>query len=487
MSTVTPPAGVGMGSWFDELARAAPDEPAVICGGQTRTRAELNERANRLARCFLDLGVTNGSLVTIGCPNSIQFYEAALATWKVGAVPQPVSHRMPASELAALVEVADPALVVGLDPGDGRPWLPVGYEPDAALASGPLPDVISPSWKAPASGGSTGRPKIIMSTTPADVGVVLAGAGSLMIESGETFLCTGPLSHTGPFGFSWCALMLGGKVVLMERFEERKTLELIEAHGATWIYLVPTMMQRILRLGDDRLAFDLSSARVFYHLGAPCPPSVKQAWIDWVGPDRVFELYTGTEAVSVTVITGREWLEHPGSVGRVRSGSMTILDDDGEPVPARTVGEIWMQNGRGPTYQYLGGTARRRGDWESLGDMGWFDEDGYLYISDRRQDMVLIGGANVFVAEVEAALAEHPDVLSACVIGLPDSDMGNRLHAIVQTKGDLDADGLRTFVRERLSPYKVPRTFERSLEPLRDDAGKVRRSALRAERMAGAS
>jgi bile acid-coenzyme A ligase len=220
------------------------------------------------------------------------------------------------------------------------------------------------------------------------------------------------------------------------------------------------------------------------HMAAPCPPYLKQAWIDWLGPERIMELYAGTEAQAATFINGVEWLEHRGSVGKPLIGRMQICDADGNPLPPGEVGEVWLRSDAGPTYKYIGAEARAREDgWESLGDLGWMDEDGYLYLADRLTDMVLVGGSNVYPAEVEAALDEHPAVMSSCVIGLPDDDLGNRLHALVQLSDEVSDADLATWCGERLTKYKVPKTFERVDEPLRDDAAKVRRSQLRAERM----
>jgi bile acid-coenzyme A ligase len=211
---------------------------------------------------------------------------------------------------------------------------------------------------------------------------------------------------------------------------------------------------------------------------------LKQAWIDWLGPDRIWELYAGTEAQGVTTISGRDWLAHRGSVGRPVGSEMRILDPDGNELPPGEVGEIWMRPAAGhpPTYRYIGATARERDGWESLGDMGSMDSDGFVYIADRRADMILSGGANVYPAEVEAALEEHPMVRSCAVIGLPDEDMGHRIHAVVQVAGEVSDDELRTHLAERLVGYKIPRSFERTQQPVRDDAGKVRRSSLQAER-----
>jgi bile acid-coenzyme A ligase len=235
------------------------------------------------------------------------------------------------------------------------------------------------------------------------------------------------------------------------------------------------------------LATDVSSLEVAFHLAAPCPAWLKQAWIEWLGPEKVVELYGGTELQAVTVISGTEWLAHAGSVGRAVLGEIEIRDPEGHPVPVGREGEIWMR--RGPDaaspYRYIGATARSAADgWESLGDIGKVDADGYVYITDRLADMILVGGANVYPAEIEAALDEHPAVQSCCVIGLPDEDLGNIPYAIVELSGPASDEDLTAHLRRRLAPYKLPRVIERATTPLRDDAGKVRRSALRAERSA---
>lgn len=470
------------------LAAEAPDAPAVSDGDRTLSRAALDERTNRLARAFAARGVRHGSLVSIALPNGVRHLECSVAAWKLGAVPQPVSHRLPPAELAAILAVADPALVVGLEPADGRPWLPADHDVSGEPADR-LSDVVGPSWKAPTSGGSTGRPKVIVSAQQASVQAVLARAPSLRIERGGTMLCTAPLHHNAPYMFSLLALLQGQHVVLMQRFDAARTLDLVAEHRVTWLYVVPTMMGRILRLpAAVRAAADLSSLRTVLHVGAPCPAHVKRGWIDWLGPDLIWELYSGTEAIANCMIGGREWLRRPGSVGRVAAGRIVVTDAEGRELPAGEVGEVWMRTAHGrPAYHYLGAQPRERGGWESLGDMGSFDADGYLYLADRRSDMVLVGGANVYPAEVEAVLDEHPLALDSAVIGLPDDDYGNLVHAIVQVGGGTDPrsaeEALRAHVGARLAPYKTPRSYEFVREPLRDDAGKVRRAALRESRM----
>jgi bile acid-coenzyme A ligase len=309
----------------------------------------------------------------------------------------------------------------------------------------------------------------------------------LLIQPDGCIMMPGPLYHNGPIVWACGALLAGNHVVVLPRFDPESTLAGIEEHRADIAYLVPTMMKRIWRLPiHAREGFDLSSLRVVWHLAEPCPPWLKEAWIEWLGPERIFELYAGTEAQTATVITGAEWLEHRGSVGRPLMGSISITDEEGNEVPTGVEGEVWLKSGlESPTYRYVGAEARtRQGGWESLGDNGWLDTDGYLYLGDRMTDMILTGGSNVYPAEVESAIAEHPSVQSCAVIGLPDDDLGNVVHAIVEADPrELQVDELLAFLRERLVRYKVPRNIEIVNEPLRDDAGKVRRSALRAERL----
>ncbi len=478
------------GTLIGQLAQSAPGRPALTCDDVTITRAEFEARTNRLARVYRDLGARQDSLVTIGLPNGIGYLEAMIAAWKLGATPQPISSRLPSAERRAIVELANPSLVVGVDPSEapGRPTVPAGFEPDASVPAGPLPPAIASSFKAPTSGGSTGRPKLIVATQRA-VWEALSDYATLlrMVDNG-VHLVTGPLYHNGPFTASALALLKGNHVVVMPRFDAERALALVERHRVDWMYAVPTMMHRIWRLPEaERTRFDLSSLRVVFHMAAPCPPWLKEAWINWLGGERILELYGGTEAQAITFITGAEWLAHRGSVGRPLFGEMRILDADGNQLPPGQVGEIWMRRGADapPSYRYVGATAKARPDnWESLGDMGWTDEDGYVYLSDRETDMILVGGSNVYPAEIEAALEEHPQVVSSCVIGLPDDEYGSVVHAIVQSAAPLTPSALEEFLGARLVKYKRPRTYEFVSTPLRGDDGKVRRTALRAERVA---
>ena len=479
---------ISLGARLRDLAPLKPDAPAVTCGETTLTYAELHRRTNRIARGLIAYGVKQGDLVTLGLPNSTGFIEACWAIWKVGATPQPISFRLPKAELEAIMDLAETPVVIGeFAHAVDRPLLGVDDLLAKSEDESDLPDVTAPVFKAPTSGGSTGRPKLILSGAAGDTPREIPEVGGFGVAPTSTLLIPAPLYHNAPFGMAASGITLGAHVIVMPRFDAEKTLAEVERRKATWLYLVPTMMSRIWHLpAEVRERYDVSSVTTLWHMAAPCPDWLKEAFIHWFGPETVMELYAGTEAQAVTIINGAEWLLHRGSVGRVVVGEMQVFGEDGRPLPAGEVGEIYMRRPAGapPSYQYLGATPRTLPDgWESLGDIGWFDADGYLYLADRRTDMILVGGSNVYPAEIEAALDEHPLVISSAVIGLPDEDLGARIHAIVQGQPGVSEADLRAWLAGRLVTYKQPRSYEFVGEPLRDDAGKVRRTALREARL----
>jgi bile acid-coenzyme A ligase len=436
------------------------------------------------------MGVRRDDFVTVALPNGIEFYETSFAVWKLGATPNVISSKLPDQELRAIVDLARPRLVVGLDPArvPGYSAVPAGFEPSDAPDK-PFPSETARHWKAMTSGGSTGRPKLIVDHMPS---LVDPEAPVLEMRMDRTILNPGPLYHNAPFLMTHAGMFAGNQIVVMSRFDASEALRLLQEHRVDWVMMVPTMMSRIWHLSvEERTGTDLSNLRAIVHMASSCPVWLKQAWIDWLGPERIFELYGGTERQGKTWITGREWLCHKGSVGRVAPGfRLKIVDDAGHELAPGQLGEIYMLPDAGPgsTYHYIGADPKiLPGGWESLGDLGWLDADGYLYIADRRTDLIISGGANVYPAEVEAALAAHPGVADAVVIGIPDEDMGTVVHAIVQLKfhdGNRPNGGqIQEFLAERIAKYKVPRTVEFIDTPLRDDSGKVRRSQLRNERL----
>ncbi len=422
-----------------------------------------------------------------GLPNCVELVQTLFATWWVGATPAPFSHRLPAAERRQILDLASPVLVVGEPGAEGTTVTADQVRATVRIEGEPGPAQVSPVWKIITSGGSTGRPKLIVSSKAAVAEDASTAAKLMGLPYGGTVLMPAPLSHSAPFSITVNSLLRGSHVVLMTRFDPAGVLDLVERHRVGWCYLVPTMMQRIWRLPDaERTSRDVRSVEIVFHMAAPCPAWLKRAWIDWLGAERIWEMYGGSEGQAMCVIRGDEWLDHPGSVGRPAVGEIDVRDEHGGPLEPGLVGELWLRRGAdAPSpYRYIGAEARASADgWESLGDMGRLDSDGYVYITDRRTDMFVVGGANVYPAEIEAALDEHPSVRTSCVIGLPHDDLGSVPHALVQLAEPVEDAELLAHVRDRLAPYKVPRSVERTEQPLRDDAGKVRRSALRAERL----
>jgi len=476
------------------LAAIDGDRVALVCdgpdGSAVLTRTELDAWANRLARAYCALGLRYGDYATVALPNCPEFFAACLAIWKIGAVPNPVSHRLPAPERAVIIERANPALVIGVAQGsyEGRICVPANL-PVEHLSSLPLPAAqTSPHERAMTSGGSTGLPKLIVA---ANAAVYDPQQASPLFKGRQAVLVPGPLYHGAPFSAAFGGLFSGCKVVVMQRFDALRCLQLIEQHRVDRMTVVPTMMQRIWRLpAEQRTRIDVSSLEFVMTGSAPCPPWLMRAWIEWLGAKVMHEAFGPSERTGGTFITGSEWLQHPGSVGKPSAGvRIRILDDNGRDLPPGEMGEIYVMpaGGTGSTYRYVGATAKVTQDgWESLGDMGYFDSDGYLYLGDRRSDMVLCGGRNIYPAEVEAAIDALPGVRSSAVIGLPDNDLGQRLHAIVDVGpdgSDLDEAQIKQHLIERLVHYKIPTSIEIVTILLRDDAGKMRRSALRAARL----
>ncbi len=458
------------------------------------TWSQLESRANRRANMFQTLGVGKDDFITVALENGIVFHEICFALWKLGATPHIVSHRLPAAELKAILELLKPAAFVATTAADAPYKFCISPDLDTASYPDSIPDVnVAKYWKAMSSGGSTGRPKIIVDHQPAEVD---PEEWFIDLPQNSCVLNPGPLYHNVPFVMTHHGLFRGNHIVGMSRFDAAESLRLVEKHRASWVMMVPTMMHRIWRLSEAvRTSFDISSLGVVSHVASPMPVWLKEAWIKWLGADRIYELYGGTEGTGGTWIRGDEWLAHKGTVGKfIRDAKVRVLNDEGADCESEEIGEVYLMPATGPgsTYHYIGAEPKvADGGWETLGDMGWLDEDGYLYLADRRTDLIISGGANIYPAEVEAALAEHPEVDTAVAIGLPDEDLGQIVHAIVRLRRsdriDVVEEELRNFVEERLARYKTPRTYEFVEYSLRDDAGKVRRSQLRSQRLSETS
>jgi bile acid-coenzyme A ligase len=470
--------------------RLGGDRLCVLHEDEGLSWGEMFARVNRRASALKLLGVKKDDIVALVLPNENAVFEFAFASWKLGATPSAISSQLPADELKAILDVARPAAIIASDREirQSTGALPADY----GLREGTgeiLPSIVGNHWKAIASGGSSGRPKMIVDLAPGAVDPV---APLLNVPRESTVLNPGPLAHNAPFRFMSGALHRGNSVVSMPRFNAEGALRLIEKHRVAWAMLVPTMMNRIWNLPQEvRSRYDLSALQAVWHTAAPMPAWLKEAWIDWLGPERVWEIYGGTERQGNTVISGDQWLTHRGSVGQPINCHIRISGEDGKALASDEIGEIQFLpfTGSRSTYRYLGAEPKPSSDgYESIGDFGWLDEAGFLYVADRRTDLIIRGGMNIYPAEVENALMEHGGVEVAVVIGLPDPDLGSVAHAIVKRSSNrgtpATAETLGAFLTTKLARYKLPASYEFTERALRDEAGKVRRGQLRAERIA---
>jgi len=479
-----------------ELADLHPDKPAIIflpieSDDQTLTWAELDRRSNQLARFLAGRGVAEGTTIVIGLWNSPEHILLTTAAWKLGALMLPLRAILPKPERDGILELAQPALVCA-------DWEDVPYpvlrssEIDGYRSESDEPLSIDPPHpgKAIASGGSTGRSKIIVDAT-ANPCVYGRRASRLGARPGQVQLVCAPLYHNSPFLSSYGGLADDHTLVVMEKFDAERAVGAIERYRVNYAYMPPIIMRRIMMLPGVRER-DFSSIQAIQSSAAPCPIWLKQAWIDLIGAEKVHEVYGSSEGIGATMIRGDEWLDHQGSVGRPVNCEMRILDEQGNDLPAGEVGEIYMRTlaEGGPTFNYVGDAKIKStpDGFLSIGDLGYVDEDGYLFIADRRTDMIVSGGANVYPAEVEAALHDHPAIGDLAVIGVPDEEWGKRVHAIIEPADPVNppsAADLDAYVRERLTSYKVPKTYEFVAALPRNEAGKIRRSALAEERESG--
>lgn len=473
-----------------------PDKAAIIFAPQSGdervvTWSELDRRSSQVARLLAEYGAGPGTMVVVGVWNSPEHFFVTAGAWKLGALALPLRAILPQRERDQIMQLAEPPVVFAdwdevaypvLRPNElSRAW---SYPDDPLDIDPPHPGKVI------ASGGSTGRSKIIVDRTWHPV-IYPERSRRLGARYGQVQLMAAPLYHNSPFLAGYGGLADDHTIVLMERFDAALAVDLIERYGVNYAYLPPIIMRRIAMLPDIQQR-DLSSIEAIQSSAAPCPPWLKRFWIDLIGPEKVHEVYGSTEGIGATMISGTEWLEHPGSVGLPVSCELRILDEHGEDLPPGEVGEIYMRplNGAKPTFGYIGapGAKSTPDGFLSIGDLGWRDDDGYLYIADRRVDLVITGGANVYPAEVEAALHDHPGIADLAVIGVPDEEWGRRVHAIIQPvdhSAPPSVAELDRVCRERLASYKAPKTYEFVRELPRNEAGKIRRSELAAERETG--
>jgi bile acid-coenzyme A ligase len=437
---------ISYGARLTQLARDDPNGTAFFFVSRDGTEEivpwqALDEASNRLGRRLVEAGIGPASMVVTAMPNSVIHVVAMYAAWKIGACVLPLRWDLPEWERERVLAVAKPDVILGdwLGAGTGS-VVPTADLDASGFSAAPLPDRVPMPAKAIATSGSTGTPKIIVLRSP---GSSIPGGGGgphgefLGHHEGQVQLVPAPLYHANGFYILQFGLFGAQQIVLMERFDAEVAVDLIERYRVNTFAGVTIMLQRMARVpGIEKR--DLSSLESVLHGGAPLPEWVARKWIELVGPDHFFVSYGSSENAGIVLANGRQWLAHPNTVGQPFNTVARILDDDERDLPPGEIGEIYLRwaEQAGPSFEYSGDVAakRTRDGFSSLGDMGWLDDDGFLYLADRRKDMIISGGANVYPAEVEAALSENPDVADAVVVGLADPEWGQRVHAVIQAR-----------------------------------------------------
>jgi len=496
-------------------AQSKPDAVAQIEGDRRLTWRALLERRNRLASSLVKQGVGRGEHVIIYAPNSLEYLLASAATRAANAVPIPMNHRLVAEEVSYILDHSDAvAAFVGgpfvatadqvrRDAHRVRLWITLDAERAWATSLDELVDAGSAEPPAPDpaqglggsmiyTGGTTGKPKGALRAA-SDAQLTLAFMQALgMIHERHVHLVAGPLYHSAPGSFALFAAVLGGTVVVMPKFDPEQALHLIATHRVTSTFMAPTLIKRIIDLPDSvRARYDVSSMRSLVVAAAPCPMRVKEAALAYFGPS-LFEFYGSTELGINTILRPEDVLRKPGSCGRVAPNvEIGLLDDDGKPVPVGEPGELYVRRfgGMFDSYYKNPDATRQteRAGWHSVGDVAWVDAEGFYTLCDRKRDMIISGGVNIYPAEIEDALHRHPAVEDVAVFGVPDDDWGERVHAAVQLRPNqtLGADELRAFARRHLADYKVPREVSYPADFPRDAAGKLIKRLLRDPYWAG--
>ncbi|BBZ32003.1 AMP-binding protein [Mycolicibacterium confluentis] len=494
-------------------AEQAPDRPAVIVAetGEVMNYLRLDEDSAALARVLHDAGLRRGDVVALLSDNRPEALVTLWAALRSGLYITAINHHLTADEAGYIArDSGAKALVASASLRDLAPSV---LGPSLRLAFGGAVDGYAsfeealagagPRLTAEPSGavmlyssGTTGFPKGIRPELPdrsveepGDPIVAIASA-RYGISSDDMYLSSAPIYHAAPL--RWCAMVqaLGGTVVLAERFDAEATLRHIERYRVTVTQMVPTMFVRMLKLDPEvRTAHDLSSLRTVIHAAAPCPVDVKQAMIDWLGP-IVYEYYSSTEAHGMTFIDTAEWLAHPGSVGRSALGVLHICDDDGAELPAGTVGTVYFERDALPFRYHNDAETTAAAQhpehptWTTVGDLGYVDDSGYLYLADRKSFMIISGGVNIYPQEIENTLTLHPAVFDVAVIGVPDPEMGEQVKAVVQLMPGLPgsdelARDLIEYTRDRIAHYKAPRTVDFVDDLPRTPTGKLVKGKLR--------
>jgi acyl-CoA synthetase (AMP-forming)/AMP-acid ligase II len=500
-------------------AQAQPDKTAVVVddsGGappSVTTFAELNDIVNRLANGLTAAGARDGERLVWCGPNSLEVLATIHAARKLGLVAVPLSYRFNAEEMAYVIDNSDATtLVVDAEQASlvaqVRDEIPKvrsivvygGAAPDGCttwedlLAGQPVTEPEGPADLSEAgaamiyTSGTTGKPKGAL-RTQTDRTLVFALLAELhLLHESSVHLTTGPLYHSGPLAFASLSHTLGAPIIVLRKFDAARWVDLVREHRVTNTFSAPTQLKRIVSLPDDVLAAaDMSSMVCLIANAAPVPYSLKEEIVAKLGDGFLFEVYGSTELGVDTVLKPADQLRKPGSCGRPYGGiEIRIVTDDGAEAAPMEPGELFVRtnlamDGYHRTDQQL--TELAELGWKSVGDVAYVDDEGFVYICDRKKDMIISGGVNIYPAEIESVLYGHPQVLDAAVFGIPDDEWGERVHAIVQAKpGEtVDVTELRTFVEPRLAAYKRPRDYELRAELPRTDSGKLLKRVLRDE------
>ena len=506
---------VPLGFWA--VAHAHPERAAVVEDAGTTSFAELAASSEAMARGLWALGLRRGDGLAVVVANRTTFFACHLAAMSAGLYMIPINTHLAPSEVADILGDCDAAALVvdadlaelcasvradGIGPdhcfadpsADG--FTPLDELIELGRSSPPLPAGLGAGTTMMYTSGTTGHPKGVRRRLPeGDANDVYGSAAAVycqgfgMTPGPGVHLVCGPLYHAGPSASATAALHAGHTLVLMPRWDPETCLAMIEQHQVTSTQMVPTMFHRLLALPDEvRQRYSLTSLESVMHTGAPCPMPVKAELMEWLGP-VVYETYGGTESVA-TIATPRRWLQKPGTVGRAIHGiTLHILDDEGHELPPGEVGQIWVENTNAPAAEYYKDPAKtrgmRRGSWVTLGDVGYVDDDGFLFLRDRAVDMIISGGVNVYPAEIESVLLQCPLVGDAAVIGIPDEEWGESVLAIVEPAEGVDADDLTAeailaHCATRLARFKLPRRIDFVDALPRLASGKLQKRLLRA-------
>jgi fatty-acyl-CoA synthase len=502
------------------FARKNPDKPAVVMAdtGESLTYAALEERSVRLAHVLRDEGLERGGHVALIATNSPEVFVVYWAAVRSGLYITAVNHHLAPPEAAYIVDdCGAEVLIVSADQADlaeaiveetpkVRRRLAYGgavsghdaYDDAVAAASAQEPDDQPAGVDMLYSSGTTGRPKGIQPALPdrqvhEPGDMMLAVFGPLFgFDEHVVYYSPAPTYHAAPLRFGGMVLATGGTLVLSAGFDARDSLRIISEYGVTHSQWVPTMFVRMLKLDESvRASYDVSTMEIAIHAAAPCPVDVKQSMMDWWGP-VLWEYYSSTEANGITLISPQEWLEHPGSVGQSKLGVIHVCDpdDDGRELATGEIGTIYFERPERP-FEYHHDAARtdeathpQHGNWTTTGDVGYVDEDGYLYLTDRKAFMIISGGVNIYPQEIENCMTMHPAVYDVAVIGVPDREMGEQVKAVVQVAeghepGDELATELIEHVKAHIARYKAPRTVDFTDELPRTATGKLVKGELR--------